>query len=64
MPKNATDCLIGLSSCHEIGRAYSPQGRVGLLCTSLLAEAMPDDSLFWTLIDQAWRIHFCSINKM
>lgn len=61
--KNETDCLVGLSFCHETGRAKSPPGRAGLLCASVPAEAMQDDSLFWTLIDQAWRMNFCNINK-
>ena len=32
--------------------------------TLVLAEAMQEYSSFRSLIDQAWRIHFCSTNKM
>lgn len=55
---------MGLSFCHEIWHASSPGGRTGLLYTLVLAEAMQDYSLVRSLIDQTWRIHFCSINKM
>lgn len=61
--KTATDCLTGLSFCHEMWHASCPRGRTGLLYTWEPAEAWQDSS-FRSLIDQTWRIHCCSIKEM